>query len=256
MRGLDENGNNVDTAQVSGSIYVPTISYSTSVSINRFKEKYPSLTITYDEVGPAVTHQLIMRTLSGDYENNRVTTIGDHAFNGCKGLTGVSFPVAETVGRGSFADCGDKLVKVDLPNAVQLDESFPYSGNKISTLCLPKATAVSVRLSWFGRVELPSFTEFKDAAFSETPNLAVIILPKVTLIPAYCGLGSRATHKNVVLANPSVVTLTGTSGVFNYSTTVYVPQALISEYQSATNWAVKYAEGKVAFAAIEGSEYE
>jgi hypothetical protein len=38
--------------------------------------------------------------------------------------------------------------------------------------------------------------------------------------------------------------------------TVYVPQALITEYQNATNWSTLYAGGTCNFVAIEGSEYE
>jgi hypothetical protein len=38
--------------------------------------------------------------------------------------------------------------------------------------------------------------------------------------------------------------------------TVYVPQALITEYQNATNWSTLYSGGKCNFVAIEGSEYE
>jgi hypothetical protein len=38
--------------------------------------------------------------------------------------------------------------------------------------------------------------------------------------------------------------------------TVYVPQALITEYQNNTNWSALYAQGTCNFVAIEGSEYE
>jgi hypothetical protein len=38
--------------------------------------------------------------------------------------------------------------------------------------------------------------------------------------------------------------------------TVYVPQALIEQYQTATNWSTLYAAGTCNFVAIEGSEYE
>ena len=46
-------------------------------------------------------------------------------------------------------------------------------------------------------------------------------------------------------------------GIYNNPTesTIYVPQALISQYQQASNWSSAYSAG-VTFAAIEGSEYE
>ena len=48
--------------------------------------------------------------------------------------------------------------------------------------------------------------------------------------------------------------LRGISGV--YSGHVYVPSALIPEYQTATNWATLYANYPEIFQPIEGSEYE
>ena len=38
--------------------------------------------------------------------------------------------------------------------------------------------------------------------------------------------------------------------------TVYVPAALVSEYEQATNWSTLFAVGTCKFVAIEGSEYE
>lgn len=47
MRGLDENGNNTDGAQVSGTIYIPTL---TSLEYDALKARYPSVEITYGEM--------------------------------------------------------------------------------------------------------------------------------------------------------------------------------------------------------------
>lgn len=47
MRGLDENGNNTDTAQVSGTIYVPTL---TGAQIADIQKRYPSIKVTYDHI--------------------------------------------------------------------------------------------------------------------------------------------------------------------------------------------------------------
>lgn len=47
MRGLDENGNNTDTAQVSGTIYVPTL---TGAQMADIQKRYPSIKVTYDHI--------------------------------------------------------------------------------------------------------------------------------------------------------------------------------------------------------------
>ena len=47
MRGLDENGNNTDTAQVSGTIYVPTL---TGAQMADIQKRYPSIRVTYEHI--------------------------------------------------------------------------------------------------------------------------------------------------------------------------------------------------------------
>ena len=53
MRGLDQNGDNVDTAQVYGSIHVPSI---TGTVLAHARARYPDITITYDHVSATITY--------------------------------------------------------------------------------------------------------------------------------------------------------------------------------------------------------
>ena len=47
FRGLDENGQNMDTAQVLGTIHVE---YVTGAELVQFAERYPNITVTYDHI--------------------------------------------------------------------------------------------------------------------------------------------------------------------------------------------------------------
>lgn len=67
----------------------------------------------------------------------------------------------------------------------------------------------------------------------------------------------------IVLRSPTVVQLRHTRAFDNtpYKSggtggVIYVPQALISAYQTATNWSTVYGWGATTFEAIEGSYYE
>lgn len=53
-RGLDQNGDNVPTAQVYGSIYVPSV---TGSIIAHARERYPDITINYDHVTATLTYR-------------------------------------------------------------------------------------------------------------------------------------------------------------------------------------------------------
>ena len=54
MRGLDQNGNNMDSAQVYGTIHVPN---ATGDVIAHARERYPDITITYDHVSATLTYR-------------------------------------------------------------------------------------------------------------------------------------------------------------------------------------------------------
>lgn len=52
MRGIDQNGDNMPSAQVYGTIYVPSV---TGDVIAHAKERYPDISITYDHVSAVLT---------------------------------------------------------------------------------------------------------------------------------------------------------------------------------------------------------
>ena len=54
MRGLDQNGDNMATAQVYGKIYVPSV---TGDVLAHARERYPDITVTYDHVSAVLTYQ-------------------------------------------------------------------------------------------------------------------------------------------------------------------------------------------------------
>lgn len=66
----------------------------------------------------------------------------------------------------------------------------------------------------------------------------------------------RKTGSICTLANVSAFANTPMRGYNSLTGTVYVPNALISTYQTATNWKTLYDAGTVTFSAIEGSAYE
>jgi hypothetical protein len=105
MRGLDENGGNVDLAQIGGRIYVEEIH---QVTLNNAK-KYIGLTVEYGSV-TLKSIKLVERALGGEYTNDRVTTIGPCAFYGCYGLNSIVFTKARYLNSQAFADTGVKHV--------------------------------------------------------------------------------------------------------------------------------------------------
>lgn len=80
-----------------------------------------------------------------------------------------------------------------------------------------------------------------SAAFPSCPLLKTIVIRRTDGV---CSLLGINTFNSTPFASG------GTGG------TVYVPQALIESYKTATNWSTLYAAGTCNFVALEGSEYE
>ena len=200
MRGLDENGNNVDKAQVIGSIHVGLVTPGQVSLINAAKETYPSLSITYDEVGPTLTQQLVERTLSGAYENDRVDTIGEYAFYQCTSLGNVCFPNATSIAQYAFGFAFISGAVAVFPKVTTTDKAFAYSNvGVVDFHCLESITA--------------------SECFDRCNSMTALILRNTN---AVCTLVGTLSYSGGVASNGN-----------GY---IYVPAALVDSYKVATNW--------------------
>lgn len=146
---------------------------------------------------------------------------GSYAFSNCKALKKISFPTSKKVDTYVFVGCS-ALEDVDMP---ALEEYSMYMFRDCTAL---------------KKIDLPAITKINNAAFSGCKNLTTLVLRSNSLL----SIGSTNVFQNTPFYTG------GTGG------TVYVPQALVEQYQQATNWSVLYAAGTCNFVAIEGSEYE
>lgn len=165
-----------------------------------------------------------------------------------------------------FIEGWSNLKKLSLPNCTSFQKSFALGTNTSTSLIvyLPKLQTLSGQC----------FQSFKCANMT---------LPSVTGITNYCfysstipiidlGVncvsigGSHSLDGNVsvlIMRSPSVVSLSNinsfppaTFGSNGTGGTLYVPSALISSYQSATNWSTILGYTNNQILPIEGSIYE
>lgn len=273
MRGRDENGNNVAKAQVSGTVYVNSI---TVAELRRIQDRYPDITVVYEELTPLtvrfwngdtllqtvtsytgtveytgetpikpgeadwsrwaftgwspdlstvfadtdcyaqyefvglLARELVMRTISGAYENDRVDTIGAYAFFFISQLTAISFPAVTTIEKNAFENCKE------------------------------------ITSAYFPALETVGNTAFKTCS-----KLASLDLPVVTQI-GQNALNSCSKLVTLILRADSVCTLSNTNAfsstpVASGTGYIYVPALLVDSYKVATNWSTYAAQ----FRAIE-----
>lgn len=152
------------------------------------------------------------------------TEIKEHCFFRCTGITSVTFPSLTTFYNAGYAFDGcTSLTSVNVPS---------FSG-EVDGRVFNNCSALAV-------IDLHDCTKIKAQAFNGTSSLRTMILRKSDNV---CTLdAANATAMGGIYSHPD-------------ESTIYVPSALKSTYEQATNWSALYALG-VTFTPIEGSVYE
>ena len=167
--------------------------------------------------------------------------INKHAFNGCTGMTRVA-STASTVLDSAFEGCS-ALVNVDFPNLIKTN-SWAFKGAGIVDVEFPSLSTVGYGAFYqcksLKKIDIGVSTTFGNICFQYCSNLDTVILRSSSMVP----LANVQCFANTPFASG------GTGG------TVYAPSALITSYQTETNWSTLYAAGTCNVVAIEGSEYE
>ena len=145
MRGLDENGNNTDQAQVSGTLHATSI---TKETLDGFNMDFPALDVQYENIVPYTYVTLLDGTISGDYVNSTVGTVRPYAFFGFRGAElRLTFKNAIRVENNAFF-YSPAIRRVDLWKAESIGDGWGYSG--VTVLIIRTPDKVCTRPSSMG----------------------------------------------------------------------------------------------------------
>lgn len=181
--------------------------------------------------------------------------VANYAFARCSGMTALTADgYCEMVGNNTFENC------TGLTN-VNLTAKGKFMGTNQYTGCTNMVTwkAPNHGLSSTG-VEMNN-VQMGNGMFRGCSNLTAVDYGHANAMFANTFNGCTALRTLVIRRSTVCQAQTWNAnnfgGLFNNPTdsTIYVPQALISSYQTATNWSSAYSAG-VTFAPIDGSEYE
>ena len=86
-------------------------------------------------------------------------------------------------------------------------------------------------------IELPAATSIGDYAFYFCSKLTSVSLPAATSIGDYAFYScSKLTTLYIGTESDNVCTLSSTNAIPSSVTDIYVPEALVDSYKTATNW--------------------
>lgn len=193
---------------------------------------------------------LVERTLSGEYVDSTITSIGDYAFYGCTDLTSVDCAEVTEVGESAFYNC-DSLADVNLPKATTLGETSFSSCSGLNNINIPLVETINTSAfssSSFDKIVCQSaktvgynafayntslqqadfyVVETMDsAAFSNCSKLSTLIIRSETM----CSVEYNSSTE--LLRNTAIASGNGY---------IYVPSALVDTYKADDDWST-YAD--------------
>lgn len=153
-----------------------------------------------------------------------VTEVGDYAFYSCKLLTAINLPEGITrIGEHAFYDC-DGLTSVVLPNGLTTMGYYAF-----------------VHCDALAKVVIPgSLTNIENQIFDYCYNIETI-----EFLEGFKAVGEDMFYNNssgltklktIIIREPSVIDLSQNNFLCSSITAIYVPDASVETYKSATNW--------------------
>lgn len=192
---------------------------------------------------------LVMRTISGTYENSRVTEIGGYAFTRCISLTGVSFSACTEIGSSAFYLCSS-LTTVNFPLCENI-RNYAFSGcANLSSVSFPACTEIGSNAFYactsLSTVNFRACTRVLGSAFYRCIRLADVSFSACALIGVSAFAGCNRLI-SLYLTGSSLCALVNSNAfqstpIGGYSVSagqygsIYVPASLLSDYQTASNW--------------------
>lgn len=168
----------------------------------------------------------------------------NYIFNGCTNLASVSFPKLTGIYQYVFQNC-TSLKTVHLPNLTRLN-TYNFKGSGVETIVLPKYN--NLVSAW--------------QVFNGATKLKTIDIYGASSVPQQYCAGCTVLN-TLILRRTTVPTLQNINAFQNTpfasgnaGGTLYVPNDLISSYQSASNWSTILGYSTNQILPIEGSIYE
>ena len=267
MRGLDENGNNVDKPQVSGTVYIASL---TSAEMHKIQSRYPNITVIYNELipctirfwnGDTLLQTVVTYTGAAEYTGETPVYPGETDWSRWAFIGWDPDPATATEDTDCYAQfefCGSlarELVQRtiagsyenDLVDAIGSYAFFKATAN--TSVSFPAVTTIGLNAfegcSKLASADFPIVTTIGNYAFKNCSALASLDLPLATSIGQQVFYGNSALV-TLILRADTVCTLSSTnafssSAVASGTGYIYVPSALVDSYKAATNWST-YAD--------------
>ena len=201
------------------------ISFAYSLNANR-----KSYSVT--GIGTCTDNDII---IPSSYNGLPVTTISDHAFSGCSGLTSITIPDSVTsIGRSAFRDCIG-LTSIEISEGVTSIGSSAFSGcSGLKSIVIPYGVTSIKDHTFYGCSELTSVTipegvtSIGKYVFYDCSKLTSIVIPRGVTSIGESAFSGCSELTNMVI--PDGVTSIDKNAFYNCSglTSITLPDGVTS----------------------------
>lgn len=219
---ITQNGTHDVKSFASVNVNVPSAGGGTGVP----QEKYDSL-----------LQALQTQTQAYSFTNDDITSLRDSAFYNDKQLSSVTLQNATHVGANAFERC--TLLSKCSVDKMQTCGDSAFSRANLSQAVFPNLSAIArnmfVFCSYLKKVKCDKAISIDERAFNGCASIEVIDILGGGNISAP-STSELYKLKSVVLRGTENVTPTSDTIWLPSSVTIYVPDSLVEQYKSATNW--------------------
>ena len=155
------------------------------------------------------------------------TTIGNEAFGHCDSLISINFPKCADIGEWTFSYCAN-LSSVNFPNCITIGYNAFIGCRNLVSVSFPNCISIHYRgfpmCNKLTSISLPNCIHIGSQTFKDCYNLSQVYLTGLSL----CKLNNSDAFDSTPF--------TGYSSYFSGTPYIYVPESLVTSYQTATNW--------------------
>lgn len=231
---VTENGEKTEDVTNFKSVHIVTNVQSSGGGSGVPQEKYDALLNVFKQQNNQYS-----------FENDELTSLKECAFYSDRFVNQVTLQNVTQIGENAFYNC--KALKTILADKLYNAGRAAFNGSGLTQVIFPKLTIIRAQVfAWCAsltKVKCDKATMWLEDAFNGCSSLETIdILGGGNLDSASRNQLTRL--KNLILRDETKVTSTGSLSWMPSTSSIYVPDALVEQYKTATNWSTKASQIK------------
>ena len=231
---VTENGEKTEDVTNFKSVHIVTNVQSSGGGSGVPQEKYDALLNVFKQQNNQYS-----------FENDELTSLKECAFYSDRFVNQVILQNVTQIGENAFYNC--KALKTILADKLYNAGRAAFNGSGLTQAVFPKLETIRAQaFAWCAslvKVKCDKATMILDDAFNGCAKLETVDILGGSSLSSF-SRNPLTYFKNLVMRDTSKVTATGSLSWMPSTASIYVPDDLVEQYKTATNWSTKASQIK------------